>query len=221
MEYSGLTVTDYSNVRSLNVAFLSVLRARIDGANLRRCLAEPIAGLVAAITDLQLQRLAGCPFLLMSFRETDRTFWEDLAGDDPVGDLLRAPPPAALARLVTAGLAFLWQLARRDTYAVRVVSGGDTGFCDRLTGLTLVRMLNRTAERGDLVVPRFADEAIVWSKLLGPGISSTPGVRHAAQLSVLQSMLTAPSVEGRAALRAAACASSPPARRVVDRERHR
>ena len=209
MNYPGPTAADYRNVRSLNAAFLAILRASADGAQLRHSLCERTGEQVAAITDLQRQRLAACPFLLMSFREGDRRFWERLVADDPTGDLLQAPPPAALERLTTAGLAFLWQLARRNPFAVRLVAGASTEFCERLGGLTLVRLLNRAALHGNLVAPRFSGETATWSKLLESGISPTPRVRVAAHLSVLQAMLTAGKAAGKRHLRAAACASSP------------
>jgi len=216
MEYPGLATADLSNVRSLNAGFLSVIRASADGARLRSRLPGPIREYVAAITDLQLERLASCPVLLMSFRESDMSFWRNVTAGDAGGDLLQIPPPAAMERLMTAGLAFLWQLARRNAYSVRVVSGGRTDFCDCLTSQPLVCLLDRTAGRGDLAVPRFADDSAIWSRLLGPGISSSSRVRTAAHLSVLQAMLTR-AEPARQRLRAAACASSVPALRIWDK----
>ena len=215
MHYSGPMAADYANIHSLNTAFLQVLRASMDGRSMRRHLPEPARVRIVALTDLQLERLATCPFLLMSFRESDRAYWQSIVADGPGDDLLASEPVTALERLATAGLAFLWQLAQRNPYAVRLVAGSDAGFCDSLTDTTLVRLLRRTAGRDDQVLPRFAGDVTAWSKLLDAGVSPTPQVRVAAQLSVLQGMLTAPMPAEEQRLRAAACRAALPARRLV------
>lgn len=217
MDYSGPVTADYRNVRALNTAYLALLRNSAAGAPCRSRLAAHAREQVRAMTDLQVERLAACPFLLVSFRETERDYWRALVEDEPTADLLHEPSPPALQRVVSSGLAFLWQLAQRSRYSVRLVSAGDAAFCEQLTELTIVRLLATAARRKDVVMPRFAKDPAVWDKLLGPGISPTPHVRAAAQLSVLQGMLTAAVPETRRRLRAAACAAPSPATRVAGR----
>jgi hypothetical protein len=221
MDYSGPVAADYANIRSLNTTFLKMLRASVEGRRLRRFLPEPTREQILAMTDLQLERLATCPFLLMSFRESDRAYWQAAVADTPAGDLLASEPVTALERLATAGLAFLWQLAQRNPYAARLVSGGNAEFCGSLTETTLIRLLHRMAGRDDQLRPRFAGNAAAWSKLLEFGISPTPQVRAAAQLSVLHGMLTAPAPGGEQRLRAAACKTALPARRIADKPAQR
>ena len=125
MDYSAPVAADYRNVKSLNRAFLSLLRSSAAGASWRDRLAPTVREQIRAMTDLQLERLAACPFLLLSFRETDDAYWHALVKHDPSGDLLWESLPTALERVMASGLAFLWQLAKRSPYAVRLVTGGD------------------------------------------------------------------------------------------------
>jgi hypothetical protein len=215
MDFSGPVAADYRNVNSLNTAFLSLLRNSAAGASSRSRMTALAGEQIRALTDLQLERLAACPFLLLSFRENDQGYWRALVEDQQAADLLHEASPPAQERIAASGLAFLWQLAQRSHYAVRLVSAGDALFCERLTDLTIVRLLKFAARRNDVVLPRFAEDPAVWEKLLGPGISPTPRVRLAAQVSVLQGMLTVAAPEPRQDLRAAACAAPLPVARVV------
>ncbi len=210
MDYSGPVAADYRNVKALNRAFLSLLRSSAAGAPWRDLLSAPADEQIRALTDLQLERLAECPLLLFSFHETDDAHWRKLLEDDPSGDLLREPLPPALERIMTSGLAFLWQLAQRSPYTVRLIAGGGAGFCERLNEVTIVRLLRSAACHGDVVVPRFTGDPATWVRLLGPGISPTARVRRAAQLAVLQAMLTTAVPESRERLRAAACVAPVP-----------
>jgi hypothetical protein len=217
MDFFGPAAADYRNVESLNRAFLSELRSSTAGPSWRRLLASATREQIKALTDLQLERLAACPFLLLSFREDEPEYWRNLVATGPAGDLLHEAPPPAVGRIVASGLAFLWQLAQRSPYSVRLVSGGGGGFCECLGDVTIVRLLRSAAARNDVVSPRFAEEPAAWTTLLSSGISPTPRVRAAAQLSVLQRMLTIAAPEPRQRLRAAACAAPAPLSRVGDK----
>lgn len=221
MDYRGPASADYANVRSLNRSFLCILRASGPGAAQREALPSTIEPQLVGLTDLQIERLSACPFLLPSFREGDVDYWRHLLADEPTGDLLAEPPGDGLGRILTAGIAFLWQLARRNPFAVRLVAGASVTWCEQLAAANLVDLLHNAARRGDLLSPRFAGQAEPWSKLLGPGIGSGSAVRSAAHLSVLQSMLTAATPTGQRQLRAAACRSPAPALGIADRpDRH-
>jgi hypothetical protein len=217
MEFWGPASADYADVRSLNRTFLCILRASGPGAAQRRKLPENVGPQVVGLTDLQIERLSGCPFLLMSFRERDADYWRSLLADQPTGDLWAEAPGDAAERIVTAGLAFLWQLARRNPYAVRLIAGASVAWCEQLAAAELIDLLQRAASRGDLLSPRFAGQADPWSRLLGPGLGSRPAIRTAAHLSVLQSMLTGATATGQRRLRAAACAYPVPTLGFSDR----
>ena len=217
MDFRGPAHADYANVRSLNRTFLGMLRSSGAGAGLRSALPSMIEPQLVGLTDLQIERLSGCPFLLLSFREGDVDYWQRLLSHEPTGDLWAEPPGDGLERILIAGLAFLWQLARRNPYAVRLVAGASVTWCEQLAAANLVDLLQNAAIRGDLLLPRFAGQAEPWSRLLGSGIASRSTVRSAAHLSVLQSMLTAATPTDQRRLRAAACRSPVPALGIADR----
>lgn len=221
MDFKRPASADYANVRSLNRTFLGMLRDGELGAAQRAALPSTIGPQILGLTDLQLERLSGCPFLLPSFREHDADYWQRLLADEPTDDLWAEPPGAAMARVVTAGLAFLWQLARRSPFAVRLIGGASIAWCEQLADVNLIDLLQSAARRGDLLSPRFAGQTEAWSKLLGPGIGSRSAIRNAAHLSVLQSMLTNAKTTGPRGLRAAACKSAVPSFNIADRSDRR
>ena len=92
MDFRGPAHADYANVRSLNRTFLGMLRSSGAGARLRSALPSMIEPQLVGLTDLQIERLSGCPFLLLSFREGDVGYWQRLLSDEPTGDLWAEPP---------------------------------------------------------------------------------------------------------------------------------
>lgn len=184
MEYQGLTTDDLANIHALNRSFLVAISDS----------GEPGFGVLAErrLSQLQLVRLAGAPFLLFSFREQDDEYWRRVLADDPQIDMLDSadPPIEKIRQLQVAGLGFLWQLSRRNPYAARIVSAAPVSWCERLAGLTLVSLLERAATRSDLLGARFPDEHNAWRRLLGNGISSKRRLRTASQHCALQALLT-------------------------------
>lgn len=199
MEYEGLTNDDLANIHALNLSFLKAVSAAAStgfGEIARR-----------QLSDSQLIRLAGAPFLLFSFREQDEDYWQRVLDDDPQIDLIDSgnPRDEKIRQLQVAGLSFLWQLVRRNPYVARIVSGAPLGWCDRLAGLTLVGLLQKAASRGDLLRMRFPDEVAMWRRLLENGTGSQRQARLASHHSALQALLTrAPELQP-ARVSAAAC----------------
>lgn len=218
MDFSGPDPADFRNVRSLNYEFLCRLRSSSAGVDLRQQMATEIGTIISSLTDLHVERLSATPFLLFSLRERDSDYWSFLSDDEPSGDLLLTVKPAEeLGQLAAACLGFLWQLAQRNPYATRLVSGATLSWCEQLADRTLFRVLQRMAGRPDLLCPRRAADAGFWLKLLGPGLSSEPDVRIAAQLSALQSILTEDPSARYHTLPAAACSSAVPTLLVADK----
>ncbi len=199
MEYQGPTTDDLANIHALNRLFLRAISGSaaegFDGVAGRR------------LTELQLLRLAGVPFLLFSFRERDDDYWQRVLADDSQIDLIDSgnPRDEQIGQLQVAGLSFLWQLVRRNPYAARVVSGATVSWCERVAGLTLVSLLQKAATRGDLLRMRFTDDDRVWRRLLQNGISAQRQTRLASHHSALQSMLTRAPEPIYDRLSAAAC----------------
>jgi hypothetical protein len=211
MEFNGPEAADLSDVRSLNVAFLELLSSG-DGEQLRRTLPASLRTAVAKLTHRQIERLAAVPFLLLSLSESDDAYWGRVSADSPVRDLF-APSHhviSPLGQIATAALGFLWQLARKNPYAARLVSGASLNWCEQLAASTLLLVMQRAAEDQRVVVPRMAANRAFWHRLLSAGLSSEAEVRRAAHLSALQTMLTPVPATNRR-FQSAACYSSVPA----------
>jgi len=214
MHYTGPGQDDLANVSALNLAFLELLvsdRAVLEPV--RRSLPDA-AERLARLTPRERQRLARSPFLLMSFREHDPASWralfEPLRDTDLFDGLCMSRRQAS--QLIDAGLAFLWQLARRNTYAARVVSGASLGWCEQLAELTLVELLARAQRDNDLLSLREATNRGFWQKLLVSGTSREPATRQSARICALQMLLTRARSAGR--LKAAAARLDLPQRRL-------
>lgn len=219
MDFEGPEPADYHNVRTLNHDFLARLRDTSSGKAWRQQIAAPLQSSIRSLTDLQTERLAATPFLLFSLREDDPDYWRLLAGSTGQSDLLvRRRRETAATELAAASLGFLWQLARRNPYGVRLISGASLSWCENLAEAPLLHVLRFSSERRDMLQPRRGADVEFWSKLLGPGVSSEVSVRSAAQLSALQSILTRDTAARYTALRAAASNTLRPLSRVAEKD---
>ncbi len=200
MEYSGLAPDDLDNVRALNAAWL---RSGHGGA--------------PPLSAAGVERLASTPFLLFTLQEHDEHRWERLLAAPRQRDLLndREAPSDEKRSLQAAGIAFLWELSRRNPYAARVVSDAANGWCRLITSVTLVQLLEFTADH-DLIAPRVDPDSDVQRRLLQSGGSKPRELREAVQFSALQAMLTASRSGHHTSLRAAACRARAPLREVAD-----
>ena len=202
MDFEGLTKDDLANVRALNRAWLDLGNGR------------------AAVRELSLariERLAAAPFLLFSFREDDDRLWQRLLRDAPQGDLIEDTntTDADLRSLQAAGLGFLWDLARRNPYVARVVSGATLDWCGRLAATTLADLLGKLAHRL-IIRARFAADDPRLERLLARGAVADATLREATQLGILQSLLTHGTETRYERLPAAACNLTLPHRKVAD-----
>lgn len=202
MSFQGPAAHDLENVFALNAALLELV------TDAPEAIRAP-SGLPARLGALGMEersRLARTPILLLSVAEDDMSKWapvfEARICRDLFGDVQR--PPARIADLVGATLGFLWQLAGRDPYAARVLSGASIEWCEALAGSLLIEVLEFGGREQDLLAMRLADHAPFWNKLLCAGTSGSREVRYAARLCALQTALTG-SVRPRRHLRAAAC----------------
>jgi hypothetical protein len=215
MEYQGPTTGDLANVHALNRCFLRAVS--MSGKH-------PFAAIFARrMTQSEIGRLASAPFLLFSLREQDDAYWQQLLSDDAQLELIDndAPPDERMLQLQVATVGFLWQLARRNPYAARLVCGASVSFCERLAQLTLIDLLQRVARRGTLLRMRFPDRGDIWRRLLGTGTSGSYQARIAAQHGALQAMLTHPAAQQIATVPAAACVRRTPVRQTTERRTER
>ena len=216
MDFSGPDAADFANVASLNREFLMRLRHASRGRALRRHLPDAVAAIASRLTGLQIERLAAAPFLLLSVRERDEDYWRVLTRREANFELFDAGAGEPADSLCVAALSFLWQLASRNPYAARLVSGATLAWCEQFSQCTLLDVLTRTANRDDCMRPRMPDNVALWHKLLDAGLSSTATVRHAAHMTALQIVLTEDPVAGYRPQRAAACSVAIPQRSVAE-----
>lgn len=216
MEFRGPGAADFENVQSLNRAFLKLLKHEPDTRKCLLGLPPALAACLASLSHSEAERLSGTPFLLLSFRERDDEFWEGIFADVSRRDLFAVPetPSDELGRLISAGLGFVWQLARQNPFAARLVCGASLHWCEQLTERTFFQVLATAGARADVLILRCANDAGLWAKLLASGISREKQVRRAAHISALQSVLTRASMPDRK--RWAACALKAPSMKVAD-----
>ena len=193
MEYPGPRQEDYENVLALNVAYIRA---------------------TSALKGPQRGRLAAAPFLLFSLRENDLDWWQRALSDPQQNDLIEHVElnNPVLRSVQTAALSFLWQLAQRNPYAVRVVSGAATAWCETVSALPLLTLLDRIGLRGDLIQSRLDAPDMIGERLLGTGTSASMTLRRSSQLCALQALLARSSPDSQARLPSAACNLSGPMR---------
>jgi hypothetical protein len=214
MHFQGPLPEDLDNVYSLNRAFLDLERR--DAIRLP----DKLATHFDRLDDLERRRLARSPFLLFSIAETEPDRWERLFEGGFERDLVDrvALPAAELAELASAATGFLWQLAGRNPYAVRVMSGASLDWCERLAARPLVEAVRFVCSESELIAPRLAEHALFWHRLLVAGTSTQKDVRRAARLSALQALLATRSDERYRRIPAAACSLPATGLRVAERE---
>lgn len=208
MTYNGPSTSDYTNVHALNREFLRLVRTNPGCIDVD----EPQQARLSGLGRQQTERLAKTPFLLFSLQEQDGLVWRQLLLGDRNHDLFEQAQatPAGISNLLTAAIGFMWQLARRNGYAVRLLSGAGADWCELVSALTYFDLVSRVAERRDLLTIRRSAKTDIWPKLLDAGVSPERPVRAAAHLAVLQTLLTSdPDVAAGEWARAACHSNSP------------
>ena len=208
---------DLANVRALNTSFLNWLAL---GRN-SQCLPGDCAWRFNALSRHQRARLAQTPFLLLSLHEDDSRRWQRifaLAPQRPLWASVRHGDETA-THLVTLAASFIWQLAARNAYAARVISGASLAWCEQLRDCTLVAVTERLAEEPALLTARAAHNQPLWNHLLSAAESGQQDACDAANASLLQSMLEGATSMQSLQFASAACKMPQPAMRVADDER--
>lgn len=211
MDYRGLTADDLANINALNHSFLTAI------SESRMAAFSTVAGRQMTLTERTW--LASAPFLLFSFREGDQAYWQRLLDKNPQIDLIDSSdrPNRRIRQVQAAGLSFLWQLARHNPYVVRLVCGAPLGWCEQLSSLTLIELLQQAAQRSDLLRLRFAGDDKVWGRLLDYGTVANRSGRRASHYSALQVMLTRRPRQDSTTLSAAACSLRTPGQQLTRR----
>jgi len=188
MSYDRPTRSDYANVSALNREFLRLVRMQPDLFTLGRHTQLQLR----TLSRQQTERLAVMPFLLFTISEDDEIKWTELCRGSPNDDLFRdrGECNAGIRNLIGTTVSFLWQLAQKNPYAIRLISGAGAVWCELVTGMTCFELVTTARRRGDLLSLRQAAGADIWSKLLHDGVRADREVRKSAQIAVLQTLLT-------------------------------
>ena len=216
MAFDGPAPCDYRNVSALNRAYLSLLQADRDARQTLQQLPSQLSRRITTLTRHQVDRLSATPFLLLSFRERDDDLWEQILSTEIGGDLLTHPLTDDLERLQSAGLGFVWQLARRNPYTLRLTCGATLHWCEQIAERTFFALLAAVAPHPDLLELRRGDDEELWLKLLVNGVSRDRNVRSAAHASALQTILTRPAASVPRSWAVAACKTRHTGLRVAD-----
>lgn len=217
MAFDGPAPFDYRNVNALNRAYLTLLQVNGHARQSLHRLSPPLTRRITRLTRHQLERLSAAPFLLLSFRERDADLWEQILSNEAGGDLLTRPLANDLDRLQSAGLGFVWQMARQNPYTLRLTCGATLHWCEQIAERTLSALLAAVAPHPDLLELRRSSDEDLWLKLLVDGVSRDRGSRTAAHVSALQTVLTRPAAGVPRAWAVAACKTRHTGLRVADR----
>jgi hypothetical protein len=216
MAFDGPAPVDYRNVRALNHAYLSLLQANRRARRSLLKLSPALCRRITSLTRHQVDRLSATPFLLLSFRERDDDLWSQILADESGRDLFARPVADDFDRLQSAGLGFVWQLARQNPYTLRLTCGATLHWCEQIAELTFFGLLAAVAPHADLLELRRADDDGLWSKLLVNGVSRETVVRTAAHVTALQTVLTRPAANVPRTWAVAACKTKDKGLRVAD-----
>ena len=192
MSFDGPVDRDFDNVASLNSAWLTMLgseRTLLRG--LDAC-PGPMQQRLIDLTRSEIRRLAETPFLLFSFRERDDRYWDEILERKSEPGLFRSSGSEPVDTLVAAALGFVWQLANRNPYSLRLICGATLYWCERIGELTFFGLLDAVRNAGDVPLLRHGHHDSLWQKLLHEGVSADDETRRAAQMAALQSVLTDP-----------------------------
>ena len=216
MAFDGPAPVDYRNVSALNRAYLSLLQSNRRSRRSLQQLSAPLTRRITSLTRHQVERLSATPFLLLSFRERDDRLWSQILSTDSGHDLFTRPVAYDLDRLQSAGLGFVWQLARQNPYTLRLICGASLHWCEQIAERTFFGLLAAVAPHPDLLEIRRGSHEELWRKLLNNGVSRETETRMAAHVSALQAILTRPPGSTPRTWAVAACSSKDPGLRVAD-----
>ncbi len=204
MDYSGPSRGDLADVEALNRAYLRQLGDT--GVTLQQ-FAGDLQKRIERLAPAAINRLASAPFFLFSLREDDSAYWNELLHDRREQDLFAAPRAATgeQAQIITAALAYVWQLSRQNAHTARLVCAAPLDWCERIAERPLVSLLEAASKRTDLITPRWREDPVFWRRLLNGGVSEDEPTRRAAQLAALQSLMTVREAGRNERFRTAAC----------------
>jgi len=219
MVFTGPSEGDFSNVLALNKAWLDALQHDDVLQDGLATLPESTRERLCRLSVAEIARLADAPFLLFSFYEGDDGYWSNVLGQPCDQHLFGISQSAAAGKLVAGGIGFVWQLARRNPYTLRLLSGATLHWCETIAKLTFMELIDAFYAVGDVPVARFSARPDTWCDLLEAGTGKAACLRKAVHMTALQRLLTEPQANQRcqnSELLRAARRTQVPVRQVAD-----
>ena len=215
MQFSGPDKADLADLREINLGFLELLGREGAGRTLLADVPERIAGRLRSLSGEERRRLARSPFLLCSCREDDIEYWQQLLQPGTSHDLFTtgAEQAADLLRLTSGVIGFTWQLARKNVFVARLLTGASSAWCEEIAMHPLLRLIDSGSRRGDGIRLRLSHDGRFWERLLQNAVSDDPLIRRAARAGGLQRVLLSSPSPTRLLL-AAKSSTSPRQRRL-------
>jgi hypothetical protein len=213
MQFSGPDKVDLADLNEINLGFLELLGTESGGTMIPSDVPQPIAGRLRSLSVEERRRLARSPFLLCSCHEDDIEYWRNILQPGASGDLFTpgAEQAAGVLRLTSGVISFTWQLARKNAFVARLLTGASSAWCEEIAMHPLLRLIDGGSRRGDAIQLRLAHEDRFWERLLLNALSNDPLIRRAARAGGLQRMLLSSGAPTRLLL--AAKSSTPPRQR--------
>ena len=213
MQFSGPDKADLADLHEINRGFLELLQAENGGRSILDDVPAMIATRLRSLSAKERRRLARSPFLLCSCREDDIEHWQRLLQPDTSGDFFAAGAEQAadLLRLTSAVIGFTWQLARKNVFVARLLTGASSAWCEEIATHPLWRLIENGSQREDGIRLRLAHDDHFWERQLLHAVSDDPLIRRAARAAGLQRMLLSSRTPTRLLL--AAKSSAPPRQR--------
>lgn len=213
MYFAGLEKADLADLLELNRGFLELLGAESAGQTILANVPDRIVGRMQSLTGRDRRRLARVPFLLCTCHAGDVEYWQALLAPGAAGDLFvdRTQQGPGLLRLTSGVIGFAWQLARKNPFAARLLTGASAAWCEEIASQPLLRLIESACRSEDGIRLRMAHEDRFWGHLLRHAVSDDPLIRRAARTSGLQRTLLSTSAPTRLPL--AAKSIAPPRQR--------
>lgn len=214
MQFSGLDKAELDDLYELNRGFLEFLESEYGSQTILSGVPESITARLQSLSREERRRLALTPFLLCSCHEDDVEYWRRLLGPGESDDLFEVAenPDSNLLRLTSAVISFTWQLARKNVFVARLLTGASSAWCEETAAKPILHLIEGGCRRKNSLRLRLAEDGQFWERLLMNAVSDDPLIRRAARAGGLQRILLMSGTPTRLLL-AAKSSTSPRQRR--------
>ncbi len=184
MTYPGLNQVELDEIQRLNVLYLMALQhAGGPLEPLRPMLGEASLAWLRRCSTASVELLAAVPYLL--FRVDTLTPHRAAPRNR---DMFLSKDPEAF-ELLTLALAFVHQLARRDRFALRVITGASEAWCGWLQDVSFVRLAESARQSDVLLLPILVNHREFWPGLITSVRKNLLAQRDAIVATGLQHLL--------------------------------